>query len=298
MPMSWGYAVDEADDEQIRATLHRAIELGVSVLDTADVYGPYTNEEIIGRFVVGEGLRDQVNIATKVGLTPIDYTTYGRDGSPQHIRAACEASLRRLGVETIDLYQLHRVDPQIPLEESWSAMADLVAAGKVRHLGLSEVSVEEIQRAHEIHPVATVQCEMSIWTTDNIDNGVLGHCADRGIGVLAYSPLGRGFLTGSLTADQIKAGDFRSANPRFTPEAMRANAAIIEGIEAIARRHGATPAQIALAWVLAQGDHVVPIPGTKRVQWVEQNVQAADIELTDVDRAEIDALPASVAPRY
>lgn len=298
MPMSWGYAVDEADDEQIRATLHRAIELGVSVLDTADVYGPYTNEEIIGRFVVGEGLRDQVNIATKVGLTPIDSTTYGRDGSPQHIRAACEASLRRLGVETIDLYQLHRVDPQIPLEESWSAMADLVAAGKVRHLGLSEVSVEEIQRAHEIHPVATVQCEMSIWTTDNIDNGVLGHCADRGIGVLAYSPLGRGFLTGSLTADQIKAGDFRSANPRFTPEAMRANAAIIEGIEAIARRHGATPAQIALAWVLAQGDHVVPIPGTKRVQWVEQNVQAADIELTDVDRAEIDALPASVAPRY
>lgn len=298
MPMSWGYAVDEADDEQIRATLHRAIELGVSVLDTADVYGPYTNEEIIGRFVVAEGLRDQVNIATKVGLTPIDYTTYGRDGSPQHIRAACEASLRRLGVETIDLYQLHRVDPQIPLEESWSAMADLVAAGKVRHLGLSEVSVEEIQRAHEIHPVATVQCEMSIWTTDNIDNGVLGHCADRGIGVLAYSPLGRGFLTGSLTADQIKAGDFRSANPRFTPEAMRANAAIIEGIEAIARRHGATPAQIALAWVLAQGDHVVPIPGTKRVQWVEQNVQAADIELTDVDRAEIDALPASVAPRY
>ena len=298
MPMSWGYAVDEADDEQIRATLHRAIELGVSLLDTADVYGPYTNEEIIGRFVVGEGLRDQVNIATKVGLTPIDYTTYGRDGSPQHIRAACEASLRRLGVETIDLYQLHRVDPQIPLEESWSAMADLVAAGKVRHLGLSEVSVEEIRRAHEIHPVATVQCEMSIWTTDNIDNGVLGHCADRGIGVLAYSPLGRGFLTGALTADQIKAGDFRSANPRFTPEAMRANAAIIEGIEAIARRHGATPAQIALAWVLAQGDHVVPIPGTKRVQWVEQNVQAAGIELTDVDRAEIDALPASVAPRY
>lgn len=151
MPMSWGYAVDEADDEQIRATLHRAIELGVSVLDTADVYGPYTNEEIIGRFVVAEGLRDQVDIATKVGLTPIDSTTYGRDGSPQHIRAACEASLRRLGVETIDLYQLHRVDPQIPLEESWSAMADLVAAGKVRHLGLSEVSVEEIQRAHEIH---------------------------------------------------------------------------------------------------------------------------------------------------
>lgn len=298
MPMSWGYAVDEADDEQIRATLHRAIELGVSLLDTADVYGPYTNEEIIGRFVVGEGLRDQVNIATKVGLTPIDYTTYGRDGSPQHIRAACEASLRRLGVETIDLYQLHRVDPQIPLEESWSAMADLVAAGKVRCLGLSEVSVEEIQRAHEIYPVATVQCEMSIWTTDNIDNGVLSHCADRGIGVLAYSPLGRGFLTGSLTADQIKAGDFRSANPRFTPEAMRANAAIIEGIEAIARRHRATPAQIALAWVLAQGDHVVPIPGTKRVQWVEQNVQAAGIELTDVDRAEIDALPASVAPRY
>ncbi len=298
MPMSWGYSVDEADDGQIRETLHRAIELGVTLLDTADVYGPYTNEEIIGRFVVAEGLRDRVQIATKVGLTPIDTTTYGRDGSPEHVRSACDASLRRLGVEEIDLYQLHRIDPQVPVEETWGAMADLVATGKVRFLGMSEVAVEEIQRAATVHPVAAVQCEVSIWTRDNIDNGVVGYCEESGIGILAYSPLGRGFLTGSLTADQIKEGDFRSANPRFTTEAMQANTAIVDGVKAIAQRHGATSAQIALAWVLAQGEHVVPIPGTKRPHWVEQNAAAVDVELTTADLAQIEDLPASVAPRY
>ncbi len=298
MPMSWGYTVDEADDGQIRATLLRAVELGVSLLDTADVYGPYTNEEIIGRYVVAEGFRDRVQIATKVGLTPIDATSYGRDASPDHVRSACDASLRRLGVDQIDLYQLHRIDPQVPLEETWGAMAALVDAGKVCHLGLSEVSVEEIGRADAIHPVATVQCEVSIWTRDNIDNGVVGYCADRGIGVLAYSPLGRGFLTGQVTADQIKEGDFRSANPRFTPDAMQANAAIVQGVAAIAERHSATSAQVALAWVLAQGDHVVPIPGTKRPRWIEQNAAAVDVDLTSDDLAQIDGLPASAAPRY
>jgi len=298
MPMSWGYSVDEADDSQIRDTLHRAIELGVTLLDTADVYGPYTNEEIIGRFVVAEGLRDRVQIATKVGLTPIDTTTYGRDGSPEHVRSACDASLRRLGVEEIDLYQLHRIDPQVPVEETWGAMADLVAAGKVRYLGMSEVSVSEIERAAAVHPVSTVQCEVSIWTRDNIENGVVGYCEESGIGILAYSPLGRGFLTGSLTADQIKEGDFRSANPRFTTEAMQANAAIVDGVKAIAERQGATSAQIALAWVLAQGEHVVPIPGTKRPHWVEQNAAAVGVELTTADLAQIEDLPASVAPRY
>ena len=298
MPMSWGYSVDAADDGQIRETLHRAIELGVTLLDTADVYGPYTNEEIIGRFVVAEGLRDRVQIASKVGLTPIDTTTYGRDGSPEHVRSACDASLRRLGVEEIDLYQLHRIDPQVPVEETWGAMADLVTAGKVRHLGMSEVSVEEVQRAATVHPVATVQCEVSIWTRDNIDNGVVRYCGESGIGILAYSPLGRGFLTGSLTADQIKEGDFRSANPRFTTEAMQANTAIVDGVKAIAQRHGATSAQIALAWVLAQGEHVVPIPGTKRPHWVEQNAAAVDVQLTTADLAQIEDLPASVAPRY
>lgn len=296
--MSWGYSVDEADDRQIRDTLHRAIELGVTLLDTADVYGPFTNEEIIGRFVVAEGLRDRVQIATKVGLTPIDTTTYGRDGSPEHVRSACDASLRRLSVEEIDLYQLHRIDPQVPVEETWGAMADLVAEGKVRHLGMSEVSVAEIERAATVHPVATVQCEVSIWTRDNLVNGVVGHCADRGIGILAYSPLGRGFLTGTLSAHHIKDGDFRSANPRFTPEAMQANAAIVDGVAAIAQRHEVSPAQIALAWVLAQGDHVVPIPGTKRPHWLEQNTAAVDVVLTAADLEEIDALPASVAPRY
>lgn len=298
MPMSWGYTVGEADDGEIRTTLHRAIDLGVTLLDTADVYGPYTNEEIIGRFVVAEGLRDRVQIATKVGLTPIDATRYGRNGSAEHVRSACDASLRRLGVDLIDLYQLHRIDPGVPLEETWGAMAELVDVGKVRHLGMSEVSVAEIDRAAAIHPVATVQCEVSIWTRDNIDNGVVGHCADHGIGVLAYSPLGRGFLTGELTADQIKEDDFRSANPRFTPEAMQANTAIVQGVAAIAERHGATSAQIALAWVLMQGDHVVPIPGTKRPLWIEQNAAAIEVDLTAQDLAQIDALPASTAPRY
>jgi aryl-alcohol dehydrogenase-like predicted oxidoreductase len=298
MPMSWGYSVAEADDREIRATLHRAVEVGVTLLDTADVYGPYTNEELIGRNVVADGLRDAVQIATKVGLTPIDATTYGRDGTPKHVRAACDASLARLGVDVIDLYQLHRIDPDVPLEETWGAMAELVTAGKVRALGMSEVSVEEIERAGAVYPVATVQCEVSIWTRDNIDNGVVGHCGDRGIGILAYSPLGRGFLTGALTVDQIGEGDFRSANPRFTPEAMAANEAIVDGVAGIARRHGVTAAQIALAWVLAQGKHVIPIPGTKRRRWLEENAEAIDVVLTAVDLAEIDALPPSVAPRY
>lgn len=298
MPMSWGYSVGEADSDEIRATLHRAVQLGVSLLDTTDVYGPYTNEEIIGRYVIEDGLRDDVQIATKVGLTHIDATTYGRDGSSEHVRAACDASRARLGVDTIDLYQLHRIDPDIPVEETWGAMAELVSEGKVRHLGMSEVSVEEIERAHRIHPVATVQCEVSIWTRDNIDNGVVSHCADRGIGILAYAPLGRGFLTGQLTSEQIGDGDFRSANPRFTAEAMKANQRIVDGVARVAERVGATSAQVSLAWVLALGDHVVPIPGTKRRRWLDENVAAAGVVLSADDLDELNALPPSVAPRY
>ncbi len=298
MPMSWAYNVAEADPAEVEATLHRAVELGITLLDTADVYGPFTNEEIIREYVVRAGLRDRVVIATKAGLVPIDATTYGRNGTPAHIHAACDASLSRLGVDTIDLYQLHRVDPEVPIEETWGAMADLVAAGKVRYLGLSEASVEEIMAADAVHPVSSVQSELSLWTEENVVNGVLALTEDRGIGFLAYCPLGRGFLTGALSSDTIGEGDYRSANPRFTPEAMAANAAIVDGVRAIAERRGVTAAQVALAWVLAQGDHVVPIPGTKRRRWLEENAAAADLVLEPEDLADIAALPPSVAPRY
>jgi aryl-alcohol dehydrogenase-like predicted oxidoreductase len=298
MPMSWAYNVAEADPAEVEATLHRAVELGITLLDTADVYGPFTNEEIIREYVVRAGLRDRVVIATKAGLVPIDATTYGRNGTPEHIRAACDASLGRLGIDTIDLYQLHRVDPEVPIEETWGAMAELVAAGKVRYLGLSEASVDEIKAADAVHPVSSVQSELSLWTEENVVNGVLALTEERGIGFLAYCPLGRGFLTGALSADTIGEGDYRSANPRFTPEAMAANAAIVDGVRAIAERRGATPAQVALAWVLAQGDHVVPIPGTKRRRWLEENAAAAELVLEPEDLADIAALPPSVAPRY
>jgi len=298
MPMSWGYSVGEADPVEVRATLHRAVELGVTLLDTADVYGPFTNEEIIGKYVVAEGLRDEVVIASKCGLVPVDSQSYGRDGTPAHVKSACEASLRRLGTDYLDLYQLHRVDPDVPIEETWGAMAELVTDGKVRHIGLSEVTVGEIERALGIHPVASVQSELSIWTNENIDNDVLDFCNNNGIGFLAYSPLGRGFLTGELDSSTIGDDDFRKNNPRFGAEAMAANQAIVDGIAMIAERHSATPAQIALAWILAQGDNVVPIPGTKRRKWLEQNAASVNVTLDKEDLTEIAALPKSIAPRY
>lgn len=298
MPMSWAYSVSEADDHEVRATLHRAIDSGVTLFDTADVYGPYTNEELLGRFIVAEGRRDEVILATKVGLTPIDATTYGRDGSPEHIRAACDASLRRLRTDVIDLYQLHRIDPHVPLAETWGAMSELVAAGKVRFLGMSEASVAEMEQANDVHPVTAVQSELSIWTHDALGNGVLNYCEEIGIGFLAYSPLGRGYLTGKLAHTAIDSGDFRSSNPRFTPEAMKANESIVAGIQVIAERHAVSSAQVCLAWVLAQGEHTVPIPGTKRRRWLDENVAAADLTLDEEDLRLIAELPTSVAPRY
>lgn len=298
MPMSWGYTAAAADPAEVRATLHRAVELGVTLFDTSDVYGPFTNEQLIGDYLVREGLRERVVIATKGGLLPINATTYGFDGSPTHMRRACDASLQRLGVDVIDLYQYHRVDPKVPLEDTWGALAELVAAGKVRYLGLSEPTIDQIDRAHAIHPVTSVQSELSIWTTDHIDNGVIAHCRAAGIGFLPFSPLGRGYLTGALDHAVIDDNDFRSANPRFTAEAMAANQGIVAGVARIAARHGVSPAQIALAWVLAQGEHIVPIPGTKRRAWLEDNVASVNVALTDVDLAEISALPRSVAPRY
>jgi len=298
MPMSWGYNVAAADPDEVRATLLRAVELGVTLFDTSDVYGPFTNESLIGDVIVAAGLRDRVQIATKGGLLTFSPTDYRRNGTPAHMHAACDASLKRLRTDYIDLYQLHRVDPQVPLEETWGAMADLVAAGKVRALGLSEVSVEEIRRADAVHPVSSVQSELSIWTSENVANGVSAYCHDHGIGFLAYAPLGRGYLTGALDPSTIHGDDFRSGNPRFTSEAMAANVAIVAGLGAIAERHGATPAQIALAWLLRQGPHIVPIPGTKRRRWLDENVAAMRVSLSAQDLADIAALPASVAPRY
>ena len=298
MPMSWAYGVSDADPAEVRATLHRAVDVGITLLDTADVYGPFTNEEIIGEYVVRHGLRDHVEIATKCGLVPVNATTYERNGRPEHVRAACDASLRRLETDRIDLYQLHRVDAEVPVEETWGAMSQLVAEGKVRHLGLSEATVGEIERAHSIHPVSSVQSELSLWTSENIDNGVLDWCESHGVGFLAYCPLGRGYLTGALRSEAIGADDYRSANPRFTAEAMAANQVIVDGVAAVANRLGVTSAQVALAWVLAQGSHVVPIPGTKRRRWLEENVAAVNVDLSADDLAEIAALPKSVAPRY
>jgi aryl-alcohol dehydrogenase-like predicted oxidoreductase len=298
MPMSHGYAVESADPAESRATLHRAVELGITLFDTADVYGPFTNEETVGQFLVADGFREQVLLATKVGLIYRDSVSYDRNAHPEYIRLACDASLQRLKTDRIDLYQLHRVDPNVPIEESVGAMAELVAAGKVGHIGLSEVSVTQIEAARAVHPIASVQSELSIWTRDNIANGVLPYCTAHGIGFLAYSPLGRGYLTGAVTAADISDTDFRSNNPRFTPEAIAANQVIVDGVAKVAKRHDATLAQVALAWVLQQGPTVVPIPGTKRRKWLEQNAAAANLELTADDLADLAALPPSVAPRY
>ena len=298
MPMSWGYDVKSADKNESRATLHRAVELGITLLDTADVYGPFTNEELIGECISGDGLREKVVLATKVGLLPESATGYGKDGSPEHIRKACDASLSRLKTDHIDLYQLHRVDPNTPIEETVGAMAELVQAGKIRHIGLSEVTVDEIKRAENVHPISSVQSELSIWTSENVDNGVLQYCNEKNIGFLAFSPLGRGFLTGKLDSSTIDENDFRSANPRFTPEAMVANQAIVDGIQVIADRHGVSAAQISLAWIMKQGPNVIPIPGTKRRMWLEDNAASVNVDLTEQDFAEIANLPKSVAPRY
>jgi aryl-alcohol dehydrogenase-like predicted oxidoreductase len=297
MGMTWAYGAAERDEAESIATIHRALELGVTLLDTADMYGPYTNEELVGRALAGR--RDEAVLATKCGLVVEDEAEYvlRKDGRPEHVREAIDGSLRRLGTDFVDLYQLHRVDPEVPLEETWGAMAELVAAGKVGAIGLSEVNVDELERAHAIHPVASVQSEGSLWTRDAFA-AVVGWCAARGAAFLPFAPLGRGFLTGALAPQTFGAGDFRKNNPRFQPEAMDANLALVEVVKAVAARHEATPAQVALAWLLAQGEHVVPIPGTKRRSRLEENAAAAALTLTAADLAELDALPAPVGARY
>jgi aryl-alcohol dehydrogenase-like predicted oxidoreductase len=297
MGMTWAYNTHERDDARSTAVIHRAIELGVTLIDTADAYGPFTNEEVVGRALAGR--RDEVVLATKVGLVIEDLETrrIGRDGRPEHVREGIDASLARLGTDHVDLYQLHRVDEKVPLEETWSAMAEVVAAGKARAIGMSEVTVEQLEAAHAIHPVASVQSELSIWTRDRLDD-VLPWCREHGVAFIPFAPLGRGYLTGTITAASFDDKDFRARNPRFTREALQANLGIVERVRAVGERLEATPAQVALAWTLAQGDQVVPIPGTTRVERVEENAGAAFVALGDEDLAELDAVPPTVGERY
>ena len=307
MGMTFSYDMETPrDDATSIAVIHQALDLGMTLIDTADAYGPYTNEELVGSALAG-GRRDRAVLATKVGLitdspqaaNPASNSPgASRNGRPEHVRMSIDGSLRRLGTDHVDLYQLHRVDPQVPLEETWGAMAEAVAAGKARHIGLSEVTVDEIRRAQAVHPVTSVQSELSLWTRDPLA-GVLPYCQEQGIAFLPFSPLGRGFLTGRFSSfDDLPQEDFRRGLPRFQQDALRANLAIVGRVRDIAGRAGATPAQVALAWVLAQGRHVVPIPGTKTPKYLADNAGAADVELSAADLAELDALPAPQGARY
>jgi aryl-alcohol dehydrogenase-like predicted oxidoreductase len=289
------------DDEESIATIHRAIELGLTFLDTADVYGPHKNEELVGRAIKGN--RDKVVIATKFGIlrSAGDPTVFGVSGRPEYVQQACEGSLRRLGIETIDLYYLHRVDPDTPIEETVGAMAKLVQQGKVRHLGLSEASPKTLRRANAVHPITALQSEYSLWTRDPEDE-VLGTCRELSIGFVAYSPLGRGFLTGQIKRfEDLAQDDYRRQSPRFQGENFDKNLELVRHIEEIAKEKGVKPSQLALAWVLAQGENIVPIPGTKRRKYLEENVAAVDIRLAPEDLRRIDeTVPRGVAagPRY
>jgi aryl-alcohol dehydrogenase-like predicted oxidoreductase len=290
---------DGAEAESI-ATIHSAIELGVTFLDTADIYGMGRNEELVGKAI--KDRRDQVVLATKFGnVRRADGTFVGVNGKPDYVRSACEASLRRLQVERIDLYYQHRVDPHTPIEETVGAMAKLVEAGKVRYLGLSEAAPDTIRRAQSVHPIAALQTEYSLWSRDP-EGELLETVRELGIGFVAYSPLGRGFLTGRITSvEDLADNDWRRSMPRFEEENFRRNMELVERIKALAAQKGCTPAQLALAWVLAQGNDIVPIPGTKRRRYLEENVGAVDVHLTRKDLAEIDAsLPpgSAVGSRY
>jgi len=267
------------DDAESLATIHRALELGITLLDTADVYGPHTNEELVGRAIKGK--RDQVILATKFGIVrdPSNPQVRGVNGKPAYVKQACEASLKRLGVEHIDLYYQHRVDPDTPIEETVTAMAELVKEGKVRYLGLSEASMTTLRRAFDVHPIAALQSEYSLWTRDP-EKELLPTCRELGVGFVAYSPLGRGFLTGQFkTFDDLAADDYRRNSPRFQGENFQLNLNLVKKVEQIAEERKCQPSQLALAWVIAQGGDIVPIPGTKRRKYLEENVAALDIEL-------------------
>ncbi|HEY3140666.1 MAG TPA: aldo/keto reductase [Acidimicrobiales bacterium] len=289
MSMTDVYGPGDADSAV--ATIHRAIDLGVTLFDTADIYGATANEELVGRALAPH--RDQVVLATKFGIV-FDPAKggfpRGVDGRPEYVHAACDASLQRLGLDHIDLYYQHRADTEVPIEETVGAMAELVAAGKVRYLGLSEASVDTIRRAAAVHPIAALQSEWSLWSRD-VEKGNVEVCRELGIGIVPYSPLGRGMLTGSVTADNdLSEHDFRRGNPRFQGDALTENLRLVDELKALAEAKGATPAQVALAWVLSQGDDVVPIPGTKRVRYLEDNLGAVDVKLDEDDLARLEAL--------
>jgi len=277
--MGMSYVYGHGDDVESVATIHRALELGINFLDTADIYGNGANEELVGRAIRGQ--RDRIVLATKFGFVETgDPLIRGVSGRPEYVRAACDASLKRLGVDTIDLYYQHRVDPAVPIEETVGAMADLIRAGKVRYLGLSEAAPETIRRAHTVHPITALQTEYSLWTREP-EKAILSTVRDLGIAFVAYSPLGRGFLTGDIKREEdLAPDDWRRTNPRFQGENFRRNLELVRRVEAIAIEKGCTASQLALAWALAQGDDIIPIPGTKRRTYLEQNAAAVDIRLT------------------
>jgi aryl-alcohol dehydrogenase-like predicted oxidoreductase len=284
------------DETASVATIHRALDLGINFLDTSDAYGPFANEELVGRAI--RGRRDEVVLATKFGILrdPANPSARIIDGSPQYSRQAIEGSLKRLGVDHIDLYYLHRVDPKVPIEQTMEALAALVQQGKIRYVGLSEASAQTLERACRVHPVTALQSEYSLWTRDP-ERGTLAACRRLGVGFVAYSPLGRGFLTGTITAvDALGAGDYRRQTPRFQEQNLQNNLGLLRELEALAGQIGCTPAQVALAWVLAQGDDIVPIPGTKRASYVEQNAAAVEIRLNAEQLARLDmAFPPGAA---
>ena len=285
MGMSQSYG--PADERESVATVHRALDLGMTFLDTADMYGPFTNERLVGRAIAGR--RDEVVLATKFGNQRREDGSFIRvNGEPEYVRRACDASLERLGVDHIDLYYQHRVDRSVPVEETWGAMAELVAAGKVRHLGISEAAPATVRRAHAVHPISAGQYEWSLFTRD-LEDELLGTLRELGIGVVAYSPLGRGFLSGRITSpDDFGADDFRRNHPRFTGENFDRNLELVARVRELAAGKGITPSQLAIAWVLAQGGDVVPIPGTKRRSYLEENAVALEVELTAEDLAAIE----------
>jgi aryl-alcohol dehydrogenase-like predicted oxidoreductase len=293
----------DPDPAENVATLERAVSLGVTFWDTADAYGNGHNEELIGGFVAERGLRDQLVVATKFGLVRDGGQTVGLSGKPEYVQRACDASLGRLGFDVIDLYYQHRVDPQVPIEETVGAMADLVKAGKVRHLGLSECSAETLRRAHAVHPIAAVQSEYSLWSREpERSGGILEACRDLRVGFVPYSPLGRGFLTGKVKRlEDLGENDYRHTTPRFARENFERNLRLVAEVEAIAAARGCSPGQLALAWLLAQGSFLAPIPGTKRRKYLEDNAGAVDVRLEPADLARIDAvLPpgAAAGDRY
>ncbi|NMY70298.1 aldo/keto reductase [Pseudomonas protegens] len=290
------------DPKEAIATLHRALELGINLLDTADMYGPHSNEELIGQAIRGK--RQQVFLASKFGIVrdPGDAQARGVNGRPEYVRASIDGSLRRLGVETLDLYYLHRVDPDVAIEETVGAMAELVQAGKVRYLGLSEASASTLERAHQVHPISALQSEYSLWSRDQEDNGCLAACQRLGIAFVPYSPLGRGFLTGALKSpDDFAADDFRRSNPRFQGENFQRNLQLVKQVQQLAADKQVSAGQLALAWVLAQGDYLIPIPGTKQRRYLEENVAALQIRLSAAELASLEGIfspQATAGPRY